>query len=104
MTATAVAARTCVIGVVSEAAICSRMRKPRSICAVLRKRFASYASPPNTLTTLWHSIVSCSTCTRSPIVRCAPRAILRRREAMVRTMRPIGGAMSTAIRVNFQFR
>src|SRR2546425_3124176 len=71
MTASATDASTWVIGLVSDAAIVWRMLNPRTAWLARSKRLDSYSCPPKTLTTRWHSIVSSSTCARSPIERCA---------------------------------
>src|SRR5258706_8507174 len=93
-----------VIGVVSASATLARVWKPRSACAVRRKWRASYSWPPNTLTTLWQSMLSCSTCTISPIERITPREARRMRCEMARTVQAIGGTMAKVISVSFQLR
>jgi hypothetical protein len=56
------------------------------------------------LTTLWHSIVSCSTCTTSPSERITSRDMRRMRPEMSRTVSATGGPITSAISVSFQLR
>ena len=104
MIASATAASRCVTGVVSAAGTVWRMAKPRRRWLARSKRRDSYSCPPNTLTTLWHSMVSSSTCARSPIECCASRAMLRSRRDSRRTNSAIGGPTAMAISVSFQLR
>jgi hypothetical protein len=92
-----------VIGVVSAAGTSARIRKPRSTCVLLPKRPASYSWPPNTFTTLWQSMVSCSTCTTSPSEVSTWRDMRRRRPEVSRTVSAIGGPITSTISVSFQF-
>ena len=104
MTASATDASTWVIGLVSDAAIVWRMLNPRTAWLARSKRLDSYSCPPKTLTTRWHSIVSSSTCARSPIERCASRAMRRRRRETSRTDHAMSGPTASAMRVSFQLR